>query len=45
MNALMSNKTKRKLKKVANKLLELLIELGRESPIAPVLKPRKRFYY
>lgn len=42
MKTLMSNKTKRKLKKVAKKLLELLIELGKESPMAPVWKPRKK---
>ena len=41
MKALLSEKTKQKVEKIAKKILEILIELGKESPMAPVWKPRK----
>ncbi len=41
MKALLTRKTKRKVEKIAKKILKMLIELGKESPMAPVWKPRK----
>ena len=43
MKALLTKKQKRNLEKVFKKILELLIELGKESPMAPMWKPRKFF--
>ena len=40
MKALLSKKSKRKLKKLVKKLWEKLIDVSMESPVAPVWIPR-----
>ena len=42
MKALLSKKSKRKLKKLVKKLWEKLIDVSMESPVAPVWIPRKK---
>ncbi len=42
MKALLSKKSKRKLKKLVKKLWEKLIDVSMESPMAPVWIPRKK---